>query len=70
MIRVHVSYLLHLQNITESLRVRTNFYPQSRRHLGELPRRVQPVVRHPADVPDLLTHKLVSGFSSGDHHDH
>lgn len=41
-----------------------------RRHLGELPRRVQPVVRHPADVPDLLTHKLVSGFSSGDHHDH
>lgn len=41
-----------------------------RRHIAELPRRVQPVIRDPADVPDLLSLKLVSGFSSGDHHDH
>ncbi|NIY96731.1 biotin-dependent carboxyltransferase [Salipiger sp. HF18] len=41
-----------------------------RRLEAELPRRAVPVVRHPADVPDLLSHKLVSGFSSGDHHDH
>ena len=41
-----------------------------RRMLTELPRRIQPVIRHPADVPDLLSHKLVSGFSNGDHHDH
>ncbi|MCR8549829.1 biotin-dependent carboxyltransferase family protein [Salipiger sp. P9] len=41
-----------------------------RRQIAELPRKVVPVVRDPADVPDLLSHKLVSGFSSGDHHDH
>ena len=41
-----------------------------RRHMAELHRNVEPVVRHPGDVPDLLSHKLVSGFSSGDHHDH
>ncbi|MCA0938805.1 biotin-dependent carboxyltransferase family protein [Salipiger pacificus] len=38
--------------------------------LKELPRRVEPLVRHPADVPDLLGYKLVSGFSNGEHHDH
>ncbi|MDO6586894.1 urea amidolyase [Salipiger sp. 1_MG-2023] len=41
-----------------------------RKHIKDLPRSVQPIVRHPADVPDLLSYKLVSGFSSGDHHDH
>ncbi|EPX82020.1 biotin-dependent carboxyltransferase family protein [Salipiger mucosus] len=41
-----------------------------RRALKELPRRVEALVRDPADVPDLLSHKLVSGFSSGEHHDH
>ncbi|MBN9889401.1 biotin-dependent carboxyltransferase family protein [Salipiger abyssi] len=41
-----------------------------RKEIAELPRRVEPLIRDPADVPDLLSHKLVSGFSSGDHHDH
>ncbi|WP_417719733.1 biotin-dependent carboxyltransferase family protein [Salipiger sp.] len=41
-----------------------------RRALGELPRRVEALIRDPADVPDLLGHKLVSGFSDGEHHDH
>lgn len=41
-----------------------------RKHVAELPRRVQSIIRHPADVPDLLSHKLVSGFSNGDYHDH
>lgn len=38
--------------------------------LKEMPRLVEPLVRHPGDVPDLLGYKLVSGFSNGEHHDH
>ncbi|MCA0998426.1 biotin-dependent carboxyltransferase family protein [Alloyangia pacifica] len=38
--------------------------------LRELPRRIEPLVRDPADVADLLSHKLVSGFSNGEYHDH
>ncbi|EIE50573.1 allophanate hydrolase subunit 2, putative [Citreicella sp. 357] len=41
-----------------------------RKHIAGLPRHAQPILRHPADVPDLLGHKLVSGFSTGDHQDH
>ncbi|MGR3377115.1 5-oxoprolinase subunit C family protein [Salipiger abyssi] len=41
-----------------------------RKEIAELPRRIAPLIRDPADVPDLLSLKLVSGFSSGDHHDH
>lgn len=41
-----------------------------REALKALARRVEPLVRHPGDVPDLLSYKLVSGFSDGEHHDH
>ena len=52
--------------LDEALSAETAF----RKHLAELPRLAKPIIRDPADVPDLLSHKLVSGFSSGDHHDH
>ncbi|KID12433.1 biotin-dependent carboxyltransferase family protein [Ponticoccus alexandrii] len=37
-----------------------------RRHLAALPGLATPLVRHPRDVPDLLTHTLISGVTAGE----
>lgn len=37
-----------------------------RRHLAALPGLTRPLVRHPRDVPDLLTQTLISGVTAGE----
>ena len=41
---------------------------QAAKHLKSLPSRVEPRVRHPGDIPDLLSYQLVGGAISA-HHD-
>lgn len=50
--------------LDEALSARTSLD----KHLKSLASRVQPRVRHPADIPDLLSYQLVSGVISA-HHD-
>jgi allophanate hydrolase len=50
--------------LDEALSARTAFSKQ----LKSLPSRVEPRVRHPGDIPDLLSYQLVSGAISA-HHD-
>lgn len=41
-----------------------------RAQMAGLRGQVVPLIRHPSEVRDLLSLKLVSGFSNGEHHDH
>jgi allophanate hydrolase len=52
--------------LAEALSARTSLD----KYLKSLPSRVEPRVRHPGDIPDLLSYQLVSGVISAHHDTH